>query len=170
MTILAVSLPVGQIGSRSSKYFGEKVVGQKEGSHASSHCHATEIAQGTGPNTTKDIIGKSLRGDRGLASALQNFNFVVQVIVKVGRDRRRVDGANVNPQSLELNVQTAGQLVDEGLGRPVHARKGSRDPPSDAGRKDDTSLPFIGDHFSNEMMRHIHGRRCIAFDVGEQLS
>ena len=111
-----MGLPIGQVGSGGSKDFREKVVGQKEGSHARTDSHASKVTEGAATDATEDVIGKILWRDGLFAGTFQNVNLVVEIVVKVAGHGRWVHSANVDSQGLQLNVQTASQLANKGLG------------------------------------------------------
>ena len=72
-----MGLPVGQVGGSRGKDFGEKVVGKKEGSHARTDGHASEVPQSAAANATENVVGQVLGGHGLFAGALQNVNLVV---------------------------------------------------------------------------------------------
>ena len=157
-----MGLPVGQVGCRSGKDFREKVIRDKEGSHARADGHASQVPQGTAANAAEKIVGQILRGNSLFAGALQNINLVVEVVVKVAGHGRWVDGADVDSQRLQFDVQAASQLTHKGFGSTVHARKGGWNETGDAGSEDDTSLLFGSNQFGRKVVGNVDSGSGIA--------
>lgn len=157
-----MGLPVGQVGSSRGKDFGEKVVRKKEGSHARADGHASEVPQSAAANAAENIVGQVLGGYSLFAGALQNVNLVVQLVVKVAGHRGGMDGADINAQGLQFNVQTAGELAHKGLGSTVHARKWSWDETGNTGSEDDAALLLFTDPFGGKVVGNVDNRSSIA--------
>ena len=158
-----MGLPIGQIGSSGRKHFGEKVVGQKEGSHARADGHASQISESAASNRSENVVGQILRGNGLFAGGLQNVNLVVEVIVKVAGHGGGMDGADVNAQRLQLNVQAASELADKGLGSTIHARKGGWNESCNTGSENNASLLFGTDQFGGKMVGNVDSGSGIAW-------
>ena len=73
-----------------------------------------------------------------------------------------MNGADINAQGLQFNVQTAGELAHKGLSSTVHARKRSWNKAGNTGSEDDAALLLFTDPFGGKVVGNVDNRSSIA--------